>query len=535
MNRAIHWQARRDGPSPAVPLPVTETGDLETAMFEQARAGESLRFHGIGKTFPGVCALSEISFVARPGTVHALMGENGAGKSTLLKILGGAYAPSSGHLQIGERQMTFRSAAESIANGVAVIHQELHLVPEMSVAENLLLGHLPARFGLVNRRAMLRQAREVLKGLADEIDPAARLGSLSLGQRQLVEIAKAMSRNAHVIAFDEPTSSLSAREIDRLMTIIARLRDEGRVVLYVSHRMEEIFRICDAVTVFKDGRFVRTFEDMQALTHDQLVTCMVGRDIQDIYNYRPREQHGEALRVDGLLGPGLQEPVSFAVNKGEVLGFFGLVGAGRTELLRLLAGLTRSSAGSLALDGQPLTLASPRDAIAAGILLCPEDRKKEGIVPLASVAENINIGARSRHTRLGCLLQGRWERDNAVRQIRALSIKTPSPAQQILYLSGGNQQKAILGRWLSMPMKVLLLDEPTRGIDIGAKAEIYQIIHDLAAEGIAVIVVSSDLMEVIGISDRILVMSEGAITGEVPREQAEESRLLQLALPRSRG
>jgi L-arabinose transport system ATP-binding protein len=418
---------------------------------------------------------------------------------------------------------------------VAVIHQELHLVPEMSVAENLLLGHMPSRFGLIDRGAMLRRASELLAGLADEIDPRQRLGSLSLGQRQLVEIAKAMSRNAHVIAFDEPTSSLSAREIDRLMAIIAKLRDEGRVVLYVSHRMEEIFRICDAVTVFKDGRYVRTFDDMAQLTHDQLVTCMVGRDIQDIYNYRARPHQGEALRVEGLLGPGLQEPISFSVAKGEVLGFFGLVGAGRTELLRLLSGLATSKAGSLTLDGRALTLANPRDAIAAGILLCPEDRKKEGIVPLASVAENINIGARDRHLTLGCLVQGPWEKENAARQIKALNIKTPSAEQPIMYLSGGNQQKAILGRWLSMPMKVLLLDEPTRGIDIGAKAEIYQIIHGLAADGIAVIVVSSDLMEVIGISDRILVMSEGALTGEVLREEAQESRLLQLALPRTRG
>jgi L-arabinose transport system ATP-binding protein len=463
------------------------------------------------------------------------MGENGAGKSTLLKILGGSYQPSSGGLSIGEQAHVFKSTADSIAAGVAVIHQELQLVPEMSVAENLLLGHMPSRWGMVNRRAMLRQARELLKGLADEIDPATRLGDLSLGQRQLVEIAKAMSRNAHVIAFDEPTSSLSAREIDRLMAIIVRLRDEGRVILYVSHRMEEIFRVCDAVTVFKDGRFVRTFDDMAQLDHDRLVTCMVGRDIQDIYNYRPRPHQGAGLRVTGLLGPGLQEPVTFAVQKGEVLGFFGLVGAGRTEMFRMLSGLTRSTSGTLQIDGKNLELRSPRDAIAAGILLCPEDRKKEGIVPLSSVAENINMGARPRHVTLGCLIQGRWEKSNARHQIQAMNVKTPSPDQQMLFLSGGNQQKAILGRWLSMPMKVLLLDEPTRGIDIGAKSEIYQIIHNLAADGIAVIVVSSDLMEVMGIADRILVMSEGAITGELNRDEANEARLLQLALPRTRG
>ncbi|MBT1261356.1 L-arabinose ABC transporter ATP-binding protein AraG [Pseudomonas sp. VS40] len=497
--------------------------------------GAALRFNGIGKEFPGVKALAQISFEARPREVHALMGENGAGKSTLLKILGGAYLPSSGSLQIGEQTMDFKSAADSIASGVAVIHQELHLVPEMTVAENLFLGHLPTRFGVVNRSQLRKQALACLKGLADEIDPDEKLGRLSLGQRQLVEIAKALSRGAHVIAFDEPTSSLSAREIDRLMAIITRLRDEGKVVLYVSHRMEEVFRICNAVTVFKDGRYVRTFDDMNALTHDQLVTCMVGRDIQDIYDYRPREQGDVALKVEGLLGPGLREPVSLQVHKGEILGLFGLVGAGRTELFRLLSGLTRCTAGSLELCGQTLQLRSPRDAIAAGILLCPEDRKKEGIIPLSSVAENINISARGAHSTFGWLLRDGWETTNADRQIKAMKVKTPNAEQKIMYLSGGNQQKAILGRWLSMPMKVLLLDEPTRGIDIGAKSEIYQIIHNLAASGIAVIVVSSDLMEVMGISDRILVMSEGALTGELTRDQADEARLLQLALPRSRA
>ncbi|MCD7038604.1 L-arabinose ABC transporter ATP-binding protein AraG [Pseudomonas sp. MAFF 311095] len=497
--------------------------------------GAALRFNGIGKEFPGVKALAQISFEARPREVHALMGENGAGKSTLLKILGGAYIPSSGTLQIGEQTMAFKNAADSIASGVAVIHQELHLVPEMTVAENLFLGHLPSRFGVVNRSLLRKQALACLKGLADEIDPEEKLGRLSLGQRQLVEIAKALSRGAHVIAFDEPTSSLSAREIDRLMAIITRLRDEGKVVLYVSHRMEEVFRICNAVTVFKDGRYVRTFDDMSALTHDQLVTCMVGRDIQDIYDYRPRERGEVALKVDGLLGPGLREPVSLQVHKGEILGLFGLVGAGRTELFRLLSGLTRSTAGSLELCGQKLPLHSPRDAIAAGVLLCPEDRKKEGIIPLSSVAENINISARGAHSTFGWLLRDGWEKRNADQQIQAMKVKTPNAEQKIMYLSGGNQQKAILGRWLSMPMKVLLLDEPTRGIDIGAKSEIYQIIHNLAASGIAVIVVSSDLMEVMGISDRILVMSEGALTGELTRDQADEARLLQLALPRSRA
>ena len=414
----------------------------QASVQQQVQHGGSLRFNGIGKTFPGVKALSDINFEARPGSVHALMGENGAGKSTLLKILGGSYQPNSGDLQIGDQHLAFKSTADSIAAGVAVIHQELHLVPEMSVAENLLLGHMPNRWGMINRRAMVRRARELLKGLADEIDPNTRLGDLSLGQRQLVEIAKAMSRNAHVIAFDEPTSSLSAREIDRLMAIITRLRDEGRVILYVSHRMEEIFRVCDAVTVFKDGRFVRTFEDMADLDHDRLVTCMVGRDIQDIYNYRPRQHQGPSLRVTGLMGPGLQEPVSFAVEKGEILGFFGLVGAGRTEMFRMLSGLTRSQAGALQLEGKPLNLRSPRDAIDAGILLCPEDRKKEGIVPLSSVAENINIGARPRHVSLGTA-----ERQDAfARTADALSVGRQSAEGHSGPLAVDADEGAVAGR-----------------------------------------------------------------------------------------
>ena len=500
-----------------------------------AQSADSLGFVGIGKNFPGVKALADISFNVRPGSVHALMGENGAGKSTLLKILSGYHAPTTGHLNIDGQELVFKSTAEAIRAGVAVIQQELQLVPEMTVAENLFLGHLPARYGIVNRGHLRRQALDLLKGLAEEIDPNTKVGRLSLGQRQLVEIAKALSRGARVIAFDEPTSSLSARETDRLMTIIARLRDEGRVVLYVSHRMEEVFRICDAVTVFKDGRHVRTIERLADITPDQLITLMVGRDLADIYDYRPREIGGGCLKVEGLLGQGLQQPVGFEVCQGEILGLFGLVGAGRTELLRLLAGLEKHKAGSLSLKGAPVSLRSPRDAIAAGILLCPEDRKKEGIVPLASVAENINISARAHHASLGCLIQGRWEKANAEKQIRALNVKTPHAGQKIKNLSGGNQQKAILGRWLSMPMQVLLLDEPTRGIDVGAKSEIYAIIHDLAARGIAVVVVSSDLMEVMGVADRILVMSEGAITGEVARAEFNDERLLQLALPRTRA
>ena len=498
---------------------------------QQHSASGSLRFNGIGKTFPGVKALDAISFVAHPGQVHALMGENGAGKSTLLKILGGAYIPSSGELQIGEQTMAFKSTADSIGSGVAVIHQELHLVPEMTVAENLFLGHLPASFGLINRGALRQQALNCLKGLADEIDPQTKVGRLSLGQRQLVEIAKALSRGAHVIAFDEPTSSLSSREIEQLFRVIRQLRDEGKVILYVSHRMDEIFALCDAITVFKDGQFVRTFASMAEVNRDLLVKTMVGRDLTDIYGYSPRPLGEAGLKVENLMGPGLKAPVSFEVKRGEILGIFGLVGAGRSELMKLVFGAEKARGGEIAVFGKPVPIRNPIDAIHSGIMLCTEDRKALGIIPIHSVQENINISARRHKAWGGFWINQKWEDENARLRIRDMRVKTPSPHQAIMNLSGGNQQKAILGRWLSEDMKVILLDEPTRGIDVGAKNEIYNVIYDLAKVGIAVVVVSSELPEVLGIADRIMVMREGVIAGELSHDEADEVKALNLAMP----
>jgi len=492
-----------------------------------------LTFKGIGKTFPGVKALDDISFSCQAGQIHALMGENGAGKSTLLKILSGNYAPTQGEIQLKGQPVQFANTTDALNAGVAIIYQELHLVPEMTVAENIYLGQLPTKLGLVDRKLLRYESRLQLEHLGLDIDPDTPLKYLSIGQWQMVEIAKALARNAKVIAFDEPTSSLSAREIEQLFRVIRELRAEGRVILYVSHRMEEIFALSDAITVFKDGRYVRTFDDMSQVNNAQLVQAMVGRDIGDVYGYQPRELGPVRLSLQGLQAPGVKTPIDLSVRAGEIVGLFGLVGAGRSELMKGIFGATRVSRGQLTLDGQRLDIRSPIDAIRAGIMLCPEDRKADGIIPVHSVRDNINISARRKSIRAGCLINNGWEVSNADHHIRALNIKTPSAGQLIMNLSGGNQQKAILGRWLSEEMKVILLDEPTRGIDVGAKHEIYHVIYQLAQQGIAVLFASSDLPEVLGLADRIIVMREGAISGELLHDDASEEKALSLAMLRT--
>lgn len=490
----------------------------------------ALAFDRVSMAFPGVKALEDVSFEVHAGSVHALMGENGAGKSTLLKILSGAYRPTGGAVVIDGQPRQFAGTADALEAGVAVIYQELHLVPEMTVAENLFLGHLPSGFGLVKRRELLAAARQQLDRIGEAIDPDTKVGRLPLAQRQMVEIAKALTRGARIIAFDEPTSSLSDREVRRLFAIIRDLKARGCAILYVSHRMEEIFQLCDRITVLRDGRHVET-ASLATLTRDAVVQRMVGRELANIYNYSAREHRPDGLVVEGLLGPGLAAPCTFTARAGEIFGFFGLVGAGRTELLRLIFGAVAKSAGRVTLLGRELRIETPRDAIAAGVVLCPEDRKKEGIVPIRSVLENINLSARRRRAHGGFLINGAWEQANARERIEQLRVRTPSARQLIRNLSGGNQQKVILGRWLSETVKVILLDEPTRGIDIGAKSEIYGIMQGLARSGVCVIMVSSELPEVLGVADRIAVMRQGRLAAIVDRAEANEEMLLKLALP----
>lgn len=491
-----------------------------------------LRFDNISMVFPGVRALDGVSFGAHAGQVHALMGENGAGKSTLLKVLSGVNRVTEGALWIDGERHVFSNAREALRQGIAIIYQELTLSPNMSVAENLLLGQLPATRGFIDRRRMREQATRILEDLGEAgIHPSTKVRDLSIGQQQMIEIGRALLRDARIIAFDEPTSSLSVQETRQLKRIVKRLRDEGRVVLYVTHRMEEVFEMCDAVTIFRDGQHIRTHDNLEQLDQDTLVSEMVGRDIADVYGYRSRDHGDVMLELDGIEGKGLRAPVSFEVKRGEVFGLFGLVGAGRSELMRLVCGVETAKAGEVRFHGHARRFASPTEAIRAGIAMCPEDRKSQGIFPVASVADNLNISCRRFFKRWGVFRDPSRERANAEKYIQQLSIKTPGPRTPIGTLSGGNQQKVILARWLSEEIDLFVMDEPTRGIDVGARRDIYTLLYDLADQGKSVVVISSDLAEVSSICDRIGVMRDGELIDIVPREEATQQRLLGLALP----
>jgi L-arabinose transport system ATP-binding protein len=492
----------------------------------------TLQFEQVTKLFPGVTALGGVSFDAHAGAVHGLLGENGAGKSTLLKILGGQYRPDGGRLLLAGVECSFQSAGDAIAAGIAVIHQELQYVADLTVAENVLLGRMPTRFGLLDRTTARTLVAQQLAAIGVDLDPDALLADLSIAQRQMVEICKAVMQDARVIAFDEPTSSLSHRETEILFRLVHRLRAEGRTLIYISHRLDELYALCDACTIFRDGRKIVTHPVMADVPRERLISDMVGRELSDIYDYRPRTLGDERLRVRGMAGAAIAGSHDFQVRAGEVLGFFGLVGAGRSELMRLVYGADKRSAGTVQLDGKVVDASGPAAAIRAGIVLCPEDRKEQGILAHASVAENINISVRRLGLLGGIFLRHREEARRADEFIARLRIKTPHREQEIRLLSGGNQQKAILARWLAEPgMKVLILDEPTRGIDVGAKNEIYRIIHEVAERGCCVIVVSSELPEVLGIADRVIVMREGRVSGELARADASETAVLRLALP----
>lgn len=492
----------------------------------------TIAFEHVGKVFPGVVALDDVSFSVAAGEVRALIGENGAGKSTLLKILAGQYVPDSGTLRIDGVARRLASPRQSQDAGISIIHQELQLFPQLSVEENLMIGMLPARAGFVDRTALRDKARVILNRLGEPIDPSTRLGDLPIGRRQMVEIGRALMRDARVIAFDEPTSSLSIRETEHLMEIIGTLKASGCAILYVSHRMEEVYARADSATVLRDGTRVLDVAPVSADDADRLVSAMAGRAINDIYGYRARPTGATMVEIDALAGPGIAAPVDLTVARGEILGLFGLVGAGRSELFRLIYGATTPDGGTVRIDGQSVAPGNPRAAISAGIALCPEDRKEDGIVPIAPVRENIALAWRNLQGATP-LLQRRAEQDAADRLIDRLRIKTASAETSIGALSGGNQQKAIIARWLWAGSQVLLLDEPTRGIDVGARSEIYDLIYRFAEDGGTVLFASSDIAEVLGVADRILVMREGVVAAIVPRDDATPAGLLRLALPQS--
>jgi len=492
-----------------------------------------LQFKKISKNFPGVKALDSVSFNVEKNSIHGLVGENGAGKSTLLHILSGAYKSNGGKIIINDNKKDFDSTRDAIDSGIAVIYQELNLVPEMTVAENLLIGQYPQKNGFIKRDKLMEKAREQINVLMEDFNPDTKVKNLSIGQRQMIEIGKALLHNADIIAFDEPTSSLSEKETKHLFKIIRNLKEQGKAIIYVSHRLEEIFKLCDSCTVFRDGKHIETFKNMDKVTDDILVKKMVGREIKDIYGYEPRPKGETFFEVKDIYGSGLSRKVSFKIKQGEVVGFFGLVGAGRSELFKLIYGDVKAETGELKVNDEVIHNDSPQDAIKNGICLLPEERKDEGIIGVRSVSENINISSRRHKLKANFFLNMYKERKTAHKFISDLDIKTPSTTQLIKYLSGGNQQKVILARWLSENIQVFLMDEPTKGIDVGAKYEIYKIIYQLAKEGKAIAFVSSELPEVMGVADRIIVMRNGGIVDSLNREEATEEKLLSMALPAS--
>lgn len=490
-----------------------------------------LEFRSISKGYPGVKALSDVSFAVRKGAVHGLMGENGAGKSTLIRVLSGDQSADEGEIRINGEVQHYRSVRDAFHAGVIVIHQELQLVPELTVAENLWLGHFPGKGGVIDRRKLIGVVSQKLAEIGIDVDPTAKVASLSIGERQMVEIAKAVMLDARVIALDEPTSSLSSRESEILFALIDRLRANGTVILYVSHRLDEIFRLCDSLTVLRDGKLAAHHTDIAKVTRDQIISEMVGREIANIWGWRGRSFGVERLRVENIAGPKLKVPLSFSVRRGEIVGFFGLIGAGRSEMARLVYGADTRSQGSVSVDGATVPADSPPKSIRAGIVLCPEDRKFDGIVQGRSIEENMTISSRRHFSPLG-IINPKKESELADKFIAKLRVRTPSRRQDIVNLSGGNQQKVILGRWLSEEgVKVLIIDEPTRGIDVGAKSEIYEILYGLAEQGMAIVVISSELPEVMGITDRIIVMCEGRLAADLPRAEFDERRILAAALP----
>ena len=489
-------------------------------------AEPAIRFEAVCKRFPGALALSDVSLSVAAGSCHALCGENGAGKSTLGKLLAGIHRPDSGRMLLEGREVRFATPRDALTAGVGMVHQELAACPQLSVAENLCLAQLPARKGLVDRKALEARAEAMLAELGVTLELHRPLGALPLASRQLVQIAQAVGQGARVIVFDEPTSSLSQHEAESLYALIARLLGRGVTCLFVSHRMAEVFRLCDTVSVLRDGHHVAT-RPVAEVSESELVRLMIGRPLGE---YLPRpEGHrlgDSVLEVEALASPRCFEAVSFTLHAGEVLGLAGLVGAGRSELAQALFGLRRAS-GRIRVAGRQVVIRRPGDAVRYGLGLVPEDRKRDGIVPGASWVHNLSLAALPRLTRLGWIRRSR-ERALATEYRNRLRVAVPSRDAPAATLSGGNQQKLLLARWLATRCRVLILDEPTRGVDIAAKAEIHALIGELAAQGTAILLISSELPELLSLSDRILVLRTGRLVGEVPREQATQEGLLRM-------
>jgi len=499
-------------------------------------AAPLIDIRGVAKRFGGVIALSDVSFDVRPGEFHAICGENGAGKSTLMKILSGVYTSYEGEIRLRGEPVSFQGTKDAESAGISIIHQELNLVEQLSAAANIFLGReIRGRFGLLDDRAMEKAAGALFQQLECRIDPRARISDLRIGDQQLVEIAKALTLKTDVLIMDEPTSALTETEVERLFGVIERLRKQGVTILYISHKMDEVFRLSDRITVLRDGKVVKTL-DRAATNPREIAHLMVGRDIESVDLGDGRTPGDVVLKVQNLslAWPGHArqwrlKDISFELRRGEVLGFAGLMGAGRTELMECLFGAASDPMqGSIQLEGRDVRFKHPSEAKAAGVAMVTEDRKRFGLFAQMVVRENITVCTLEESTTAG-FISTSLEREKSRQSIQQLGVKTNGPEAPILSLSGGNQQKCIIARWLRTNPKVLLLDDPTRGIDVGAKAELYKLIDGLCREGLGIIVTSSELPELITLCDRVLVLCEGRLTGELKRGEVTEERLMELA------
>ena len=487
-----------------------------------------LKLQHIDKSFPSVKALNGASLNVYGGKVMALVGENGAGKSTMMKVLTGIYQPDAGVIEYQGIAVRFRGPKDSQDQGISIIHQELNLIQELSIAENIFLGREPTRYGKILWQQLYADVEKLLLRLNIKHHPRTRLGNLSIGEQQMVEIAKALSFQSKVIIMDEPTDALTDTETDSLFQVIQQLRQQGQGIVYISHRLKEIFRICDDVTIFRDGEFIEQ-TPVADLTEDLIIEKMVGRSLDDQFPKVDLELGEVCLQVNNLCGNGIVD-ASFSLRSGEILGFSGLMGAGRTELMKLIYGDAQIRSGEVILNGQTLQLRSPKDALTAGISYVSEDRKADGLVLSMSVKENMSLSGLAEFCTSSGRIQHRQERQAVQKFIDLFRIKTPSQNQIIKNLSGGNQQKVAIAKGVMKQPKVLILDEPTRGVDVGARQEIYQLINRFRRDGMAIILVSSDMPEILGMSDRIVVMCMGKLSGEFSREQANQELLMAAAV-----
>ncbi|MDE3066683.1 MAG: sugar ABC transporter ATP-binding protein [Verrucomicrobiota bacterium] len=502
----------------------------------KASDGPVLRMEGISKSFSGVAALDNVSLQVARGEVHALMGENGAGKSTLMKILSGIVERDRGEICLDGEPVEIRTPKEALRLGISMIHQELNPVRAMTVSENLFLGREPCyRFtNVVNRRRQRELTRSLLREMDISLNPDARMRDLSVSQMQLVEIVKAVSYNARIIIMDEPTSAITGREVEKLFEIIGSLKSRGIAVIYISHKMDEVFRIADSVTVLRDGQYIGTRPSGQ-LDHDTLVRLMVGRELSQLFPRITPRKGSVSLEVEGLSKRGKFQDISFRARRGEVLGFAGLMGAGRSEIMETLFGMHRADAGIVKMDGREVHIHSPADAVRCRMALITEDRQLKGLNLKASVKANLTLVSLKKFSRFGQILQPGRESRAADAEIEKFRIKTRDRNQAVNTLSGGNQQKVVLAKWLLGDPEIVILDEPTRGIDIGAKAEIYRIIGQLAEQGKTILMVSSELPEILGLCDRVVVLCHGRINGEFERRQFDPERILKAAMGNGGG